>query len=136
MRAPFSNLDGFKFAVVRESFLSRIQKFLGARDIEIGDPDFDREYIVIGTDEGKARELFSNDKIRKTLALRRLEVFKIKEGQAAAGSSLLSTPDELHFIINDEYENKERLKSIFALFSETLDQLERMGTAEAIGQKR
>jgi hypothetical protein len=129
MRAPFSNLDGFRFAAVRESFLSRIQKFLGARDVETGDPAFDREYIVIGTDEAKARELFSNEKIRKALDLRRLEVFQIREGEGAAGSGLLSTPDELYFSIKDEYDSKERVKSLFGLFSETLSQLERMGTA-------
>ena len=129
MRAPFSNLDGFKFAVVRESFLSRIQKFLGARDIETGDPDFDRKYIIIGTDEAKARELFCNQEIRSRLDLHGFEVFQIRVGEAAAGSSLLSTPDELYFSIKDEYENKERFRSLFGLFGETLRQLERMGTA-------
>ena len=47
---------GFRMEVYPEGFFNRIGKFLGMRDLEIGSPRFDREYIITSNDPGMLRE--------------------------------------------------------------------------------
>ncbi|MBN1570112.1 MAG: hypothetical protein JXA73_19875 [Acidobacteria bacterium] len=54
MRAPYVNTDGFRFAVYRKNIFSGIGKFFGMQDIEVGDPEFDRDFILKANDETKA----------------------------------------------------------------------------------
>jgi hypothetical protein len=41
---------------------------LGMQDVEVGMPEFDRDFIIKGNDEGKLRQLFANPKIRELIA--------------------------------------------------------------------
>src|SRR5438477_406928 len=58
MRAPYVNPEQFRFTIYRRGFFSEIAKRLGMQDIETGHGDFDRDFIIKGTDEGKVRALF------------------------------------------------------------------------------
>ena len=51
MRAPYMNLERFRFSVYRKTVFSGIGKLFGMQDIEIGDPPFDDSFIVKATDE-------------------------------------------------------------------------------------
>jgi hypothetical protein len=67
LRAPYVNPEGFRFTVYRKSDFSELGKLLGMQDIEVGDPDFDEVFIIKGTDEFRARDLFANSKIRQMI---------------------------------------------------------------------
>ena len=55
MRAPYVNPGGFRFTIYRRGVFSNIAKFLGMQDVEVGDDEFDRDFIIKGTDEAKLR---------------------------------------------------------------------------------
>jgi hypothetical protein len=57
LRAPFVNPDGFRFTVYRKQIFSELGKILGMQDVNVGQPDFDRDFIIQGTDEAKLRRL-------------------------------------------------------------------------------
>src|ERR1700690_1357104 len=59
IRAPFENKDGLQFSVARKGLVSKLDKALGAKDIETGDADFDRDFYIRGKDESKIRALFA-----------------------------------------------------------------------------
>lgn len=50
---------GFRCEVYPEGFFHRIGKFLGMEDIEIGSTNFDRDYIITGSDPGRLREMLT-----------------------------------------------------------------------------
>lgn len=61
MRAPFFNQRGFRFRVTPKHLFSGIGKFFGAQDIEIGDLEFDEEFII------KTNNIFLGTKCLKSV---------------------------------------------------------------------
>jgi hypothetical protein len=129
MRAPYVNPGGFRFTIYRKGVFSGIAKKLGMQDIEIGDQSFDQDFIVKGNDETRVRELFSNQKIRELIARQPEIHFTVKDDEGWFGASFPEGVDELYFARVGVIKDVERLKLLYELFAETLDQLCRMGAA-------
>ena len=127
LRAPFTNRDQFEFQIYRRGFFSDLAKRLGMQDIEVGHPDFDRDFIVKGSNESKLRQLFENARIREFVSAQPRIDFKIETGEPRPGS--IESEAELKFTSVGVIKDVDRLKQLFDLFAETLDQLNRMGTA-------
>ena len=51
LRAPYVGKGGFQFSISHKGFFSSVGKLLGAQDIEVSYPDFDRKYIIKSNDE-------------------------------------------------------------------------------------
>jgi hypothetical protein len=129
MRAPYVNLEGFRFTIYRHGFFSDIGKWLGMQDVEVGHPQFDRDFIIKGSSEARLRELFSNERVR-TLIARQPDIhFSVKDDEGWFGPHFPERVDELHFTTGGVIKDVERLKLLFDLFAETLDQLCHMGSA-------
>src|SRR6266850_4864101 len=129
LRAPYLNPDGFRFEIYRRGFFSDLAKYLGMRDVEVGHPDFDRDFIIKGTDAGKLRALFGNARIRELIAAQPKIHFEVKDNNSGFGPGYPPDVDELRFHVVGIIKDVERLKLLFELFAETLDQLCRMGSA-------
>jgi hypothetical protein len=129
LRAPYINPDGFRFTVYRRGFFSDIAKFLGMEDAEVGHPDFDRDFIIKGTNADKLRALFNNPKIRELISAQPEIHFEVKDNHGGWGASYPPDVDELRFHVTGVIKDVARLKLLFELFAETLDQLCRIGSA-------
>ncbi len=129
MRAPYVNPDGFRFTVYRKGIFSGIAKKLGMQDIEIGDEPFDRDFIIKANDEGRARQLLLHAKVRELLARQPEIHLSVKDDEGWFGTQFPEGVDELYFVSVGVIKDIERLKLLFELFSEALDQLCRMGAA-------
>ena len=121
MRAPFLDSGGFRFTVYRKGF--------GMQDIEIGDPAFDDAFILKSNDDLKLRELLGNSKIRELVNQQPQIYFAIKNDEGFFASRFPEGVDELYFQVLGVVKDVERLKLLYELFSETLDQLCRIGSA-------
>jgi hypothetical protein len=126
LRAPYVNPDGFRFTIYRRGLFSEIAKWLGMQDIEVGHPDFDRDFIIKGTDAAKVKALFDNARLRELIAAQP-EIHLAVEDEDGADFS--EGTDELRFHVRGTIKDAERLKLLFDLFAETLDQLCRIGSA-------
>jgi len=129
MRAPYVNPDGFRFTVYRKGIFTDIAKRLGMQDVEVGDEAFDRDFVIKGTDEAKLRVLFSNPTIRDLIARQPEIHVTVKDDEGWFGPSFPDGVDELYYAVPGVIKDVERLKLLYALFGETLDQLCRMGSA-------
>jgi len=129
MRAPYVNPSGFRFKVYRKGILSDVGKWFGMQDIEVHDEPFDRDFIIKGTDENRVRELFANPKIRELVALQKDIQFEVKDDEGWFGPSFPEGVDELSFAVVGVIKDVERLKLLYELFAETLEQLCRIGAA-------
>ena len=129
MRAPFVNPDGFRFTIHRKSIFSGIGKFLGLQDVEIGHPRFDEDFIIKGNDESKLRALFASEQLRALIAAQPEIHFAIRDDEGWFGKTFPEGVDELVFAVAVDIRDLERLKALFELFAETLEQLCRIGSA-------
>ena len=129
IRAPYVNPDRFRFTVYRRGFFSDIAKWLGMQDIEVGHRDFDRDFIIKGTDAGKVRALFDNARVRELIMAQPQIHLTVKDNEGYFGAEFPADTDELCFHVGGIIKDVERLKLLFELFAETLDQLCRIGSA-------
>jgi len=129
MRAPYVNKDGFRFTIYRKSIFSWVGKLFKMQDIEIGDPQFDEDFIVQGEPEEKVKRLLSNRKIRELIENQKTIHFMVKDDEGWFKQKFPEGVDELHFQVVGIIKDKERLKELFDLFSEVLDELCRIGSA-------
>jgi len=139
MRAPFLNPGGFRFTVYRKGVFTELGKYLGMQDVEVGHADFDRDFVIKGTDETKLRQIFGNARIRELIVAQPRVHFEVNDSHGAFVTLFANKPvehlDVLEFEIDTKpsIQDKERLRLMFELFAETLDELCRMGTAKSAG---
>jgi len=129
MRAPFVDPEGFRFVVYRKGIFSDIGKWFGMQDIEIGDEGFDADFILKSNQETKLRGLLGSAKIRELIDQQPQIYFAVKDDEGAFNSRFPEGVDELYFQVTGVIKDVERLKLLYALFSETLDELCRIGLA-------
>jgi hypothetical protein len=129
MRAPYVNPDGFRFTVYRKSAFTEIGKWFGMQDVITGYDDFDHDFVIKGNDEQKLRRLFSSQKIRELIAAQPEIRFSVKDDEGKLWGNFPEGVDELLFQVVGVIKDTERLKLLYDLFAETLDELCRMGSA-------
>lgn len=127
MRAPFVDPEGFRFTVYRKGIFSEIGKWFGMQDIEIGDEVFDRDFILKSNEEPKLRELLGSSRIRELISQQPQIYFAVKDDEGFFCSSFPEGVDELYFQVVGIIKDVERLKLLYDLFAESLDQLCRIG---------
>jgi len=129
MRAPYVNKDGFRFKIYRKGFFSGLGKLLGLRDVEVGYPEFDNEFIIQGNDSEKLRALFANQSIRQLIEVQPEISLEVKDDEGWFGVHFPEGVDELHFQVAGVIKEVERLKLLYELFSTTLNYLCQIGSA-------
>jgi len=129
LRAPYVNPDGFRFTIYRRGLFTDIAKWFGMRDVEIGQPDFDRDFVIKGTDETRLRQLFADGKLRDLIRAQPQIHFEVRDDEGHFGPTFPDDTDELRFRVIGIIRDTQRLKQLFDLFAETLDQLCRIGSA-------
>jgi hypothetical protein len=129
MRAPYVNRDGLRFCVYRQGFFSEFAKRFGMQDLEVGYPDFDETFIIKGNDEAKLRALFGNPRIRELLQAQPQVHLQVKDNEGWFGPKFPEDVDELCFQVSGVIKDVARLKQLFELFAEVLQQLCHIGSS-------
>jgi hypothetical protein len=110
LRAPVPEAAGFQFVIFREGLVGKLDKALGAQDIEVGVPDFDHDFVIQSNDVAKVRSLLADARIRQLI-------------QEQRSTRLALKGDRLDFDTQGVIKDAPRLKSMLALFSIILRQL-------------
>ena len=130
MRAAYVNADGFRFTVYRKGLFTGFGKLLGLQDVAVGYPEFDDAFVIKGNDEQKLRRLFANAKLRALIQLQPQIHFCVNDDDGV----FLPYPkgvDQLCFTSKGDapITDLHRLKLLYELFAETLEELCRMDSA-------
>ena len=99
------------------------------QDVQVGFEPFDSDFIIKGTDEATLRALFAKQKIRDLIAAQEKIHFTVKDDEGWFAAKFPDGVDELYFNIAGVIKDLDRLKALYDLFSETLDQLCQTGAA-------
>lgn len=129
LRAPYVNQDGFRFTIYRKGWFTDLGKWLGMQDVEVGQPQFDDDFVIQGNDEKKLRALFANPDIRELIQTQPAIHLAVKDDEGWFGTAFPEGVDELYFHVGGIIKDVPRLKSLFELYAETLDHLCRIGSA-------
>jgi hypothetical protein len=129
IRAPYINPDGFRFEIYRSGIFSGLGKWLGMQDIDVGHEPFDKDFVVKGNDAAKVRQLLSSPRLRELLAGQPEIHFSVADDEGWTGPDYPKNADVLCFDCEGVIMDVKRLKLLYALFAETLDQLCRIGSA-------
>ena len=128
LRAPYFNPERFRFQIYRAGFFTELWKGLGMQDIEVGHARFDRDFVIKGNAPGRVRRLFDNERIRRLIdALPRIHL-SVK-GHEGVLSKFPAGVDELHFQATGTIKDLERLRLLFDLFAEVLQEVCHEGKA-------
>ena len=131
MRAPFMNRDGLYFKISREGFLSSIGKFFGMQDIEIGDPFFDKQFVIKGNNPEKIKLLLADARIKELCQLQPRIHLRIKDDEGRFGTDFPEGVDELYFECVGVIKETALLKALFGLFCLVLERLVQIDSAYA-----
>ena len=129
MRAPFVNKDGLYFQIFREGFFSSIRKFFGMQDIEIGDPFFDKQFVIKGNNPEKIKLLLANDRIKELCQTQPRIHLRIKDDEGRFGSDFPEGVDELCFECIGVMKETTLLRALFGLFCLILQRLVQIDSA-------
>jgi hypothetical protein len=129
LRAPYVNADGLRFAIYRRGWFSDVAAWLGAQDVEVGYPAFDRDFVIKSNNPPQARLLFQQPRLRELIETQRDIHLEVKDDDGWFGTESPEGTDELCFHVIGQIKDIERLKQLFELFSVALHELCRIGSA-------
>ena len=129
MRAPFVNKDGLQFKIYPEGFFSSIGKMFGMQDIEIGDPFFDRKYIIKSNNEQKIKQLLADDTLKELINKLPRVHFEIRDDEGWFSKEFPDGVEQLYFQCVGVIKKTEQLMALFNLFSLTLMRLVEIDSA-------
>lgn len=129
MRAPYVNWDDFQFRIYRRHIFSGIGKAFGVKDIEVGFPEFDKDFIIQGNDTRKLQMFFENPHIRELVQLQPKILFEIRRDSGWFADKYPEGVNELYFQVVGIIRDLDRLLDLYDLFAEVMDHLCEIGTA-------
>lgn len=110
-------LQPFEFAISYEDTLEKLLKLFGQQDIQVGDEEFDRRYLVQGKDAGVVAELLSSSRM-KTILLSN-NVFSYSCTYDKKENMLY-----LKSLVSRTVNSKAELAELFNLFCMTINKME------------
>lgn len=122
---PYKAKGAFSFAIFNRNWIQEAGKVFGVQDIEVGDADFDRDYIIKGSDEKAVKRLFGNERLKELIRMQKSVHLSIHDepaelkpyGTVPPGVNILAFRD------NEAINSFERLGEIHELMVVCLDQL-------------
>ncbi len=132
MRAPFGNPSRFRFVIHRTGLLDELGKLFGMQDVEVGEPEFDRSFILQSNDPSKVRMLFGSAELRALVQRQANIHLSIVDDEGWFGERYHPDVNVLVFDVAESIDDTARLKGLFDIFAETLDSLSRMNVGTRI----
>lgn len=126
-RVLFPIRDEFRFKVYRRSVFSDVGKYFGMQDIDVGQPEFDRDFIVKSDSAGRVQAWLLRSRVHNallTLKSGRFEVRKYKK-RGVDTTNLR----ELRYSVAGVLREAEKLDAIVELFAESIEHMVRSGFA-------
>ena len=129
MRAPFPNPSGFRFSIHRVNIFSSLGALLGMQDIEVGYPEFDSEFVIKSNNEQVVKALCRSERLRALVSAQPKFQLSIQDDEGWFGTRYPDDVDVLVFDVAEHIRDLERLKGLYDVFAESLNQLSELGIA-------
>lgn len=130
---PYKAKGAFSFALHNRSWIEDASKIFGAQDIEVGDQQFDHDYIIKGSDKDQVARLFGNEKLKELITEQKslkLSIHDEPKELAEHGN----VPPGIHVLAFNDTEainSFDRLNQVYDLMVELAEQLITIDAASA-----
>lgn len=130
IRAPYVNRDDFTFKIFREHIGHKVSKAFGMKDIEVGHPEFDKDFVIQGSDKRKLQMMFEDPNIRQLISWQPKILLELRrEAPLFSKPKFPDDVNEIYYQVTGIIKDLEQLHDLFELFGHTLDHLCAIGTA-------
>ena len=123
IRVTFDNQAGIKFKLYHQGLLDTIEAKLGMQDIIVGDPDFDRKFIIQGSDDAVVKKLLADDDLRARIASEPRIHLTLRDSGDWFTEEFPDGVDELVLEVENEVTDMERLKKLYTIVADLLHEL-------------
>jgi hypothetical protein len=121
---PYVARHPFKIAIRNSNSIEEFAKVLGLQDIVIGDPDFDKQYIIQGNNELLVKDFLSDRGLRKAIQAQNAVNLRIVDSRNNHfGINPPPHVDVLTFVEKGAINSFERVSSLHDLFDGILDRM-------------
>lgn len=107
------------FAVTRKDFVDRLLKVFGLHDIEVSHPDFDKKYLVKGSDESTVKKILNGESIIHLIL--KTNIFSISCERDPKQSRL-----KIMGMVGRSVNSIDEMKDIYCLLKSIVDQIEKL----------
>lgn len=122
---PFKAKGSFSFDLHNRSLAGDVGKVFGGQDIEIGEDEFDRDYIIKGSDEKLVKQIFAGSRVQELIKLQpHIKLFIQDEPKELAEHG--TVPPGIHvlaFKVKDAINSYERLTLVYDLMLSVLEEM-------------
>lgn len=115
--------------VWKEGFLGRVAKKLGMRDLTVGRPTLDRDFIIKTDNPGHARSLLAGSRVGELLERDPKLQYQVQKRKRPKKEPEDAPDGEVQVRIAEVVTDGDRLDTMLALCRETLDAVVRIGVA-------
>ena len=115
--------------IYRKHIFSGIEKLFGVKDVVLGFPEFDEDFIIQGNDERKLKMFFAPFEIRELIQLQPRIHLEIRQDEGWFKEQFPEGVNELCFRVGGVITDLDRLLDLYDLFGLVLDHLCEIGTA-------
>jgi hypothetical protein len=123
IRTPYVNTSGFHFKIFRKGLMSNVMKLFGMQDIEIGDTDFDNDFIIQSDDTEKVKNMLSDRVLRELISEQPTIFIQVKNDEGWFNEAFPNGVDELYIEVKSVISNIDQLESLYNIFTKILDYL-------------
>ncbi len=121
--AEFISPDDFTFRLTEQGFFENIAKLFGAQDIEVGDREFDKRFMIRSNDHMRTSFLLSKPEIAQPLQELQTLRFEITQEEGLWGEKPNEGKYMLYCVIEGKLKTIDDLNRLHQLFVSTLDKL-------------
>lgn len=131
IRSPFINKDELYFKIYREGFFNSLAKYFGMQDLQIGDEQFDKTFLIKGNDIFKITWICESPGMQRLFyAVDDLHI-EIRSDEGVFTQNYKTGMDELYFEVAYVLKDKDQLRTIFDLFAMTLEKITELDSGYA-----
>jgi hypothetical protein len=120
LRAPFVNARGLRFTLYRASIFTGLAKMLGTQDLEIGVPDFDRDFVIQGNDPTRIAQILADPALRALIIAQPRIRVSIADDEGMFERKYGDGVDVLTFVDSGIIRDIHRLRGLFSLLAALL----------------
>jgi hypothetical protein len=115
------------FKLTSQGILENIRKLFGAKEIIIGDKQFDKQYLIEGNSEHAIQLIFSNTHIQQKLKDTSCFHFEYSANEGVFDEKVSDGHQLLYFLSKEPVQSTEILENTATLFCQTIDELQHLG---------
>lgn len=107
-----------EFAITHEDIVDRFLKFFGAQDITVSHPEFDKKYLVKGSDEYAVQRILNSGSVIPLILKTNISLISCTYDKKKSGMKIMG-------VVGRSVNSLDEMNDVYSLFKALIDQVKR-----------